>query len=269
MMAYATTSSVGAPQWYCHKHRTNDRLEKDKRPLVPVEYTSPLLHELIGDCWRRDPNARSPFTETVGRLHRLRVIAGHTGDDVPVLSPSLSPLLPASISPSPRPICRFAFCFDFIILSDMFIIKALYSARPNLMGLWDTTDDYVAIPSALEVDALQMEDEKLSPDGITMPEPTHYLPNMRLQFPTVNLLYANPTVVRSDNDLSQSAVVGRHSPRPANHACADARNERRYRYLLEHEFNPSRRVLPVYAGNRSNLCFSDFGSLGTIDRATG
>jgi len=110
------------------------------------------------------------------------------------------------------------------------------------MGLWDAPDDYVALPSALEVDALQLEDEKFSHDNIAMPEPTHYLPNMQLRSPTLNSYYATATVVDCDGDLSQPADMRHHSAPLANDAFSDARNERRYRYLLEHEFNPSRRT---------------------------
>ncbi|KIM41815.1 hypothetical protein M413DRAFT_138529 [Hebeloma cylindrosporum] len=203
-------------------------LVKDKRPLVPPEYTSPLLHELISACWCRDLNARAPFTETVGKLHRLRIIEKHgsdpsiaSPDDIPVLSPSLSPLSPPSISPSPRP-------------------TSMFSAHPSdVMGLWDATDDFVALPSALEVDALQMEDEKFSHDNIAMPEPTHFLPNMQLRHPTLNPYYETASVVDYDGDRSLSADMRRHSLPFASDAFADARNERRYRYLLEHEFNPS------------------------------
>ena len=150
------------------------------------------------------------------------------------------------------------------------IIKALFSAHPfDLTGLWDATDDYVALPSALEVDALQMEDEKFSHDNVTMPEPTHYLPNMQLRPPILNSYYATATAVDCDGGLSHSADIRFRSPPPANDAFADARNERRYRYLLEHEFNPSCRTFRGYAGNRTNLSFSDLGSLGTITRPTG
>lgn len=78
-----------------------------------------------------------------------------------------------------------------------------------------------------------------------MPEPTHYLPNMQLRPPTMNSYYATATVAVCDGDLSQSANIRFHSPPPANDAFADARNERRYRYLLEHEFNPSRTTLVI------------------------
>lgn len=44
--------------------------------MIPLEFTSPLLHELIIACWHRDPRKRIPFTEVVCRLQRLRVIAG-------------------------------------------------------------------------------------------------------------------------------------------------------------------------------------------------
>lgn len=79
----------------------------DRRPLIPIEFTSPLLHELVGTCWHRDPSRRTPFNEVVFRLHRLRVIAGDgcdpvvTNDDESWLgSPHMSP---GSYS---RPLCK-------------------------------------------------------------------------------------------------------------------------------------------------------------------
>lgn len=87
-------------------------VEMDRRPLIPVEFTSPLLHELISACWHRDPAMRVPFNEVVFRLHRLRIIAGD-GWDPSVASdeneswfgsPCMSPRSTLS-----RPLCEFFF----------------------------------------------------------------------------------------------------------------------------------------------------------------
>ncbi len=77
--------------------------------MIPVEFTSPLLHDLIGACWHRDPAKRVPFNEVVFRLHRLRAIAGDgydptvTSDDDEswIGSPRMSPR--SSFS---RPLCK-------------------------------------------------------------------------------------------------------------------------------------------------------------------
>jgi hypothetical protein len=88
-------------------------IEMDRRPMIPVEFTSPLLHELIGACWHQDPAKRVPFNEVVFRLHRLRVIAGD-GWDPSVTSdeneswfgsPRLSPRSTFS-----RPLCKCHLC---------------------------------------------------------------------------------------------------------------------------------------------------------------
>lgn len=58
--------------------------------------------------------------------------------------------------------------------------------------------------------------------------------------------YAGTTSSDSLFDLSEikNRVGGggdRHSPPPSNDVLAEARNERRYRLLLEHQFHPSRK----------------------------
>jgi len=80
--------------------------------MIPVEFTSPLLHELIGACWDRDPVKRVPFNEIGFRLHRLRVIAGD-GWDPSVTSDETEPWF-GSPCMSPRstysrPLCGFYF----------------------------------------------------------------------------------------------------------------------------------------------------------------
>ena len=76
--------------------------------MIPAEFTSPLLHDLICACWHRDPDIRVPFNDIVFRLHRLRAIAGDgydpniTSDDESWIgSPYMSPR--SSFS---RPLCK-------------------------------------------------------------------------------------------------------------------------------------------------------------------
>jgi hypothetical protein len=45
---------------------------------------------------------------------------------------------------------------------------------------------------------------------------------------------------------------GRHSPLPSNDVLAEARNERRYRLLLEHQFHPSRKFVSNEFFNSAN-----------------
>jgi len=120
----------------------------------------------------------------------------------------------------------------------------------------------VALPSPEEVDALRFEDNIVPSNNNfpwKMPEPVHYATDMKvIHANSHSRVYTNTTVTNSDDDLSRSmvgSVTGRQSPsvmlrrmktngRTNNvpmvpHDAADARNERRYRYLLEHEFNSS------------------------------
>ncbi|KAF8968828.1 hypothetical protein BDZ97DRAFT_1654578 [Flammula alnicola] len=198
-------------------------LERDKRPLIPVDFTSPLLHELIEACWDRDPDKRSPFSQTVARLVRLRSIAGD-GEDPSVLSDDETSLLSPPTSPSfasPRP------------------TSPTPTPHSNSVEVFDSSDDYVALPSPKEVDALRMEENM--PFGIMkMPEPVYYLPNMQIR--PAN---AEGTASDSDSDLTRTTERACRSPPPLNESVAEARNERRYRYLLEHEFNASL-TLPLW-----------------------
>lgn len=92
------------------------------------------------------------------------------------------------------------------------------------------------------------------PVKIAVPQPIHYLPNMTIR--KKNLQPDDSFVKEDDNRLKSSSSTddslysdvtskgidtdGRcDSPPPLNLSAAEARHERRYRLLLEHEFNPS------------------------------
>ena len=94
---------------------------------------------------------------------------------------------------------------------------------------------------------LQHKEETIPNPGTKMPMPVHYV----LGHPMQNLKDDEndsgdaETTASTDSlfDLTEIKSRGRHSPLPSNDILADARNERRYRLLLEHHFHPSRKFV--------------------------
>ncbi|KAF9529086.1 hypothetical protein CPB83DRAFT_812894 [Crepidotus variabilis] len=241
-------------------------LEMDRRPLIPVDFTSPLLHELIQACWDREPLRRMPFREVVTRLTRLRVIESE-GSDPSVTNLSIQENSDISTAPT-SPIWPISPCTSPI----SFFSRPL-SPTPtpytDSMESFDDHDDFVALPSPQEVEALRIEDDivpsrRSSVHRISgvwqMPEPTHYTTDLEIQ--QGGSQDTETTVANSENDLSRSmdlgAQEGRSSPPPTNERAVEARNERRYRYLLEHEFNSSL-TLPLW--EPSPVAIGDVGYL--------
>ncbi len=72
-----------------------------------------------------------------------------------------------------------------------------------------------------------------------MPEPVHYVLGRPMNSKDDVSEYAETAASDSLFDLSQ-INRGLHSPSFSNGILAEARNERRYRILLEHQFHPSR-----------------------------
>lgn len=239
-------------------------VEMDRRPIIPLEFTSPLLHELIAACWHRDPLKRVPFNEVVFRLHRLRAIAGDGWDpsittdetDSWFGSPYMSPRSTFS-----RPLCE---CH----LWSYYQAEVCLKTAPTPMPRSDSGEfcDFVALPSPEEVDALRLEDNIVPGNNNNnrkswkMPEPVHYTPDMKVMHARSDSrsMYTNTTVTNSEDDLSRSMVdsvtEGQSPPvmvmRTTTNgtindvlvpstSVTDAKDERRYRYLLEHEFNSS------------------------------
>jgi len=140
--------------------------------------------------------------------------------------------------------------------------------------------DFVALPSPEEVDALRFEDNIVPNNNNNfpwkMPEPVHYTTDMKaIHTDFHSRMYTNTTVTNSDDDLSRSMVgsvtVGQspsvtlrmearrtnNLPMVSPDAAVDARNERRYRYLLEHEFNSSCEFVCFYIRMGANVSDGD------------
>ena len=89
-------------------------LDLNKRPAIPVDFSSPLLHDLIDACWDKNPDNRPSFTSIIEKIRQLRHGAGES-DDLLMHTPTipempehdeeeimpLSPLMsPKSFSPT-------------------------------------------------------------------------------------------------------------------------------------------------------------------------
>lgn len=95
---------------------------------------------------------------------------------------------------------------------------------------FDESEDYVELPSAQEVDELRMKDMSSDePDPHKMPEPVFNVKRRSDSSDDYALSFS-----------SESRSVDKGKLPSLSAALEDARNERRYRYLLEHDYNSSR-----------------------------
>ncbi|KAF9481618.1 hypothetical protein BDN70DRAFT_876101 [Pholiota conissans] len=222
-------------------------LEKDRRPAIPLDYSSPLLHELIEGCWARNPDERFTFNQAVARLDRLRRIAGDISDpsgllngDASPLSPPVSPTCSSPRLPSPTP-----------------------TPHTENRAVFGVIDDYVAIASPQEIGALQTEDTAKA-EGTKMTDQPRFLHRTSVSSSaTSRTLSARRRGASSDSEsLCEPDEVGRYLPSSSNDA-VEAMNERRYRYLLEHEFNASL-TLPLWDPSHVQI-----GDVGYLRKPTG
>ena len=55
-------------------------LDLNKRPAIPADFSSPLLHDLMDACWDRNPDNRPSFTSIIEKFRQLRHGAGESDD---------------------------------------------------------------------------------------------------------------------------------------------------------------------------------------------
>ena len=73
----------------------------NERPVIPSDYQSPMLHEIIQTSWINEPEKRAPFGQTVARLARLKRMAGDGTDVVFEDEVPCSPTSPSNHSYHP------------------------------------------------------------------------------------------------------------------------------------------------------------------------
>ena len=105
------------------------------------------------------------------------------------------------------------------------------------------------ITSVEEVSSpLQHKEETISNLGMKLPMSVHYVLGRPMQNSKDEESDSEDaeTTDSTDSlfDLTEMNRADRHSPLPSNDVLAEARNERRYRLLLEHQFHPSRKFTP-------------------------
>ncbi|KAJ3501789.1 hypothetical protein NLJ89_g9182 [Agrocybe chaxingu] len=220
---------------------------ENKRPLIPPEFTSPLLRELIEACWHQHAEKRMPFREAVSRLERLKIIAGDGSDPCIDTDGEEWPLSPALSSGSSFPRTNSPTSTPF------------FEQNPFFEPL---SEEFVALPSPQEVDALRMEDN-IPRSIMRMPEPVHFSEDLKVISSKRNAMYEAELEAYSDETLSQRTDSGRDSPIPTNPHYAEARNERRYRFLLDHEFNSSL-TLPLWEPSPVQI-----GDVGYLQKPAG
>ena len=81
-------------------------LDLNKRPTIPADFSSPLLHDLIGACWDKNPDNRPSFTLIIEKIWQLRHGAGES-DDLLLYTPTIPEIpeyseMPLSPQMSPK-----------------------------------------------------------------------------------------------------------------------------------------------------------------------
>ncbi|KAF8154194.1 hypothetical protein B0H34DRAFT_80502 [Crassisporium funariophilum] len=226
-------------------------LELNKRPAIPVEVTSPLLQVMITGCWSKEPEKRPSFTEIIRKLQSLRDADGGESDPLVLINdldmPEEADYTP--MSPQMSPTCFSpTWTYSSGMLSDG-------------SGSYRNPSNLFSVCSDEEVSTLNMEETV--PNGcMKMPEPVHYVAEKPETATDTLSVYADTTASESLADLGQPNK-GRESPPPSNQRSADARNERRYRLLLEHTFHPSL-TLPLW-----NPVSVELGDVGYLSKPGG
>ena len=82
-------------------------LDLNKRPAIPADFSSPLLHDLIEACWDKNPDNRPSFTTIIEKIRQLRRGTGESDDllhtpTIPEMPEHDDELMPLSPTMSPK-----------------------------------------------------------------------------------------------------------------------------------------------------------------------
>lgn len=232
------------------------------RPELPLNRVwSPQLADIVSACWQQNPGLRPPFSKIEVDMQALRDSLGEAKESPKTPSARLSPLETPSAQTSPdmRPV-------------PLPILPREWSLSDSREGDWLTYDDFVSSADTTTT-TLDFEDSPSSTDesyktaagGLT-PDPTdpkihiendfnavpgnpdspvqeHHSPEHTRTKPSrESSLFTSPfgtdSYVDDRDDIHY--MSGWESPAPTDDRTAAAKNERRYRMLLQHEFHPSR-----------------------------
>ncbi|KAG7086098.1 hypothetical protein E1B28_003613 [Marasmius oreades] len=241
-------------------------LKDNSRPTIPqTRFSTAALQGIIQACWEKDPFLRPAFSQVARDLKKLRKNGDSSApEDV------MSPRMPESMdyghsrpSPDMRPIPLPS------------VTPPRDSSLPVLGNSPGSTSD-ASFRTARERDlsysppittsAYHREDSASCTSRVQMPEPVIYTPSAPSSA-TSSIFTSDPST-RSETDSifalgHPPEYDGYDSPPPLDSRLAEARDERRYRMLLVHDFHPSL-TLPLWSPNPVAI-----GAVGYLQKPQG
>ena len=154
-----------------------------------------------------------------------------------------------------------SFFYKFF-LSDLIVYLAP-TPTPHLddTAVFGLIDDYIAVASTQEVGALMEESATI----MQMPRPTHFKHRTSVTSTKSSSTATHRRQVDEDEISIQTIeTADPGSPLLNNDSVAGAMNERRYRYLLEHDLNASCNNIFIFTVFVAHLRCSDFAAVGPI-----
>ncbi|KAK1225756.1 hypothetical protein PQX77_011299 [Marasmius sp. AFHP31] len=239
-------------------------LRDDTRPGIPqTRFSTPAIQEIIRSCWSTNPFDRPTFSEVARDLKKLR----KNGAPEEVTSPRMPEFrdveygTPSRPSPDMRPIA----------------LPPATPPRDSTLQVLSTSPGSTSDASYTTARERERDLSHSPPTGgfhreetatstIQMPEPVIYTPSAPSSA-TSSIFTSDPNSIRSE-DGSIGAVPNRFddgydSPLPSDTRLAEARDERRYRMLLVHDFHPSL-TLPLWAPSAVAI-----GAVGYLQKPEG
>ena len=115
---------------YLNKNFSSFILDLNKRPAIPADFSSPLLHDLIEACWNKNPDNRPSFTTIIEKIRQLRRGTGESDDllhtpTIPEMPEHDDEIMPLSPTMSPKSFSPTFTCeshSDFNLVADLKIL---------------------------------------------------------------------------------------------------------------------------------------------------
>ncbi|KAG7443814.1 kinase-like protein [Guyanagaster necrorhizus] len=225
-------------------------LVKDSRPDIPsTHFSTSALQDLIGTCWQREPSLRPNFSTIVQELKQMRK----------------SSELPEVVSLK-FPEWRDNESFEFRVSRpspDMHPVPLLPGTPPRDLTLgplqgspsasFRTARDMSASPP---MPSLPFRE---APMNVHMPEPMAYISSAPSSHASSTAESTTPSFQSEDESIRNMMEYDGYDSPPV----AEARDERRYRLLLTHEFHPSL-TLPLWTPSQVYL-----GAVGYLQKPEG
>ncbi|KZT21885.1 hypothetical protein NEOLEDRAFT_1072805 [Neolentinus lepideus HHB14362 ss-1] len=233
-------------------------LERNMRPEIPKsKFVTSDLERIIRVCWDRDPRGRPLFSTLARDIRQLRVKSGSKDADTPMVGwrlPSVMEDHSAEPSPDPRP----------------------QIPLPSVEPETDHTGSSLSTNASYKTAHGTESDGSAQRRYDTMPPPYASTVRPGTSHGTHGATDGDTTTrknsIRSQLSISTSSLSdieflpwdsGYVSPLPPDEVIAETKNERRYRMLLQHEFNPNL-TLPLWTPTKVSL-----GDVGYLSKPSG